>query len=464
MSTIKRHLILLEWNELCPPLLARWMADGVLPNFKKFFDDSQIFTTVADAGPPALEPWIQWYSMHVGLPYHEHQVFRLTEGPRAGHTDIWEALRAGGLTTMSCSSMNNRGFQQEGGLFLGDPWCTSERAYPHELQVIQDFVASNVQEYTNPNAGSKGEMLRNFLLTMVKRGLRPSTVVSILKQLVSERVGDRRQSYRRAFVLDWLLNDIMRWYWRRDRPDFASFFLNSTAHMQHAYWRHMEPDTFSIRPEERELAVYGNAIKAAYQNMDRLLGDFFKLEREGATLVLASALSQQPFIDAEAAGGRRYYRPRDVKALLAMLDINPVSNEPVMTHQYVLRFHSQDELESARARLSAPRIGDEPLLRAYDAAGGEGLMFDCAPRGDVDPDARITVNNQDAGFFEHFYAIEQSKSGKHHPDGILWWKDGNHHIHDEKVSVLDVFPTIVGWFGAPMPQAANYSGRDLLAG
>ncbi len=30
------RIILIEFNELCPPLLEEWMAVGVLPNFKSF--------------------------------------------------------------------------------------------------------------------------------------------------------------------------------------------------------------------------------------------------------------------------------------------------------------------------------------------------------------------------------------------------------------------------------------------
>ena len=63
------NLILLEFNELCPPLLTRWMAEGRLPNFKRFHDASAVFITEADErAAPNLEPWIQWYSVHTGLP------------------------------------------------------------------------------------------------------------------------------------------------------------------------------------------------------------------------------------------------------------------------------------------------------------------------------------------------------------------------------------------------------------
>src|SRR5215470_15527589 len=94
-----RKVIVLEFNELCPPLLERWMSAGKLPHFKRFYDSSRIFTAVADeARPDRLEPWIQWYSVHTGLSHRQHGVLHLTDGPAAGHQDIWHMLAEHGYT------------------------------------------------------------------------------------------------------------------------------------------------------------------------------------------------------------------------------------------------------------------------------------------------------------------------------------------------------------------------------
>src|SRR3974390_3134041 len=103
------RMILLEFNELCPPLLKKWMAGGELPNFKRFYDSSDVYLTEADElKAPNLEPWIQGYSLHTGLPFSVHRVFQLTDGPRADHLDIWSALQNHGKKVWNCSSMNAR--------------------------------------------------------------------------------------------------------------------------------------------------------------------------------------------------------------------------------------------------------------------------------------------------------------------------------------------------------------------
>jgi len=96
-------ILLLEFNEICPPLLKRWMDQGKLPNFTALYNSSQVFTSIADVSEPDyLEPWIQWYSIHTGLPYDEHKVFYLTDGPEADHSDIWCRLAGLGKSVMNC--------------------------------------------------------------------------------------------------------------------------------------------------------------------------------------------------------------------------------------------------------------------------------------------------------------------------------------------------------------------------
>src|SRR4028118_1585184 len=143
-------VIVLELNELCPPLLDRWMADGSLPNFKRLHDSSDVFQTQADVTEPdKLEPWIQWYSIHTGLSYDQHGVYHLTDGARAEHQDIWRAVIDAGRTACSFASMNVRPFAAPGSLFVGDPWTENGDAHPPELNVYNRFVGHNVREYSH---------------------------------------------------------------------------------------------------------------------------------------------------------------------------------------------------------------------------------------------------------------------------------------------------------------------------
>ena len=464
-----RPVIVMEFNELCSPLLRQWMDEGRLPNFARLHAQSDVFTTDADVSDPAqLEPWIQWYSSHTGLAYDQHKVFHLTDGPRAGFSGIHRIALDAGRRVGSFASMNVAPFAKPGSFFVGDPWSENGDASPSELNVYNRFVSWNVREYSNAsNRLSLGDYA-GFLSFMLGHGLSPTTIAGIVRQLVSERLGDRRLSYKRVALLDRLQFDVFRSYYRKLRPDFATFFLNSTAHLQHSYWRHMQPDAFTIRPDAGEMAVYGDAVRFGYEAMDKLVGSFAALaDRSGAMLVFMTALSQQPFLRHEEFGGQHFHRPHNVERFLKQLGIAYVSVDPTMTHQYMAHFASDADRDTARARLSALSM-KEGGRRVFDfptVEGAEGLYFGCQISTNVGSNAIIIDESigTSMSFGSVFYRIDAIKSGRHHPNGALWFRTGRGRVHEEHVSILDVFPTILDLLAVPLPRDADYRGRSMAS-
>lgn len=459
-------LIALELNELCPALLKQWMDEGLLPNFSRLYRQSDVFVTRADVTDPALlEPWIQWYSIHTGLGYDQHRVFHLTEGARASHPDIYRLLVDAGRRVASFASMNVAPFAAEGSVFVGDPWSENGDAHPAELNVYNRFVSHNVREYSNASGRMGAGDYARFLAFMASHGLSGQTVAGILAQLGSERIGDRRLAWRRVALLDQLQFDVFRSYFRKYQPHFSSFFANSVAHLQHSYWRHMQPDAFTVRPSDDEMAVYGDAIRGGYLAMDGIVGRFLALAaREGATLMFASALSQQPFLRHEALGGQHFYRLHDVAATLKRLGVAYHDVAPTMTHQYLMQCGSDEAAQAARTRLDALRLGDGQAVFGFpkvESAAGS-LYFGCQVSTRTDAETAIVDGQANAPlrFGDLFYQIEAIKSGSHHPEGCLWIQTGHHREHAEKPSILDILPTQLEMLGVPMPLGA-FQGRSL---
>lgn len=455
-------VILIEFNELTPHLLDTWMASGDLPNFKRFHDRSHVFTTEADDFDPAnLEPWIQWYSIHTGLPFQQHGVFHLTDGPRAGHPDVWNVLHGHGKRVWNCASMNARGFSFAGSAFLPDPWCTTEPAHPVELAAFQRFVAHHVQEHARPENGFGLRGNVDFAAFMLTHGLQLSTMSAIVRQLLSELSSSGDTRWRRVALLDRLQFDVFRHYYRRFKPDFCSFFVNSTAHLQHAYWRHMNPGAFTVQPSTEEVGKYKDAILFGYQKMDRLLGEFEALAGRDTQLIIATALSQQPYTKYEAIGGHHFYRLHSAENLFATLGIAAEKILPVMTHQFLAHFADEAQAKRAKDLLSRLTLDGSPVF-GFDSSEPHTLYFGNQVHTLVEPGSRIrTSTNSDEGldYYEVFYRIGEMKSGRHHPDGCLWIRNGEHQRHQDKVSVLDILPTILAMYGLPTHA---FAGRPLL--
>lgn len=457
-----KKVILVEFNELCPALLDQWMASGDLPNFKCLHQVSDVYVTQADATDPVnLEPWIQWYSIHTGLPFDQHNVFHLTDGPRAGHPDIWSVLHQAGKKVWNCSSMNARQFAYPGSAYLPDPWCTTEASHPPELGVFHHFVSQQVREYSNSKNGLSAKDAFDFIDFMLRHGLSLSTVMAVFKQLFSEFQSGGKTSWKRATLQDRFLFDVFSHYFKKINPDFSTFFANSTAHLQHSFWRHMEPEKFTVKPSAQELERYHTAIFTGYVQMDRLLGDFIQMAGTDARLVFATALSQQPYLKYEHVGGHNFYRPHSIENIFNKLGLQAQSLQPVMTHQYLATFANENQAQAARQALESLTVAGVPVFGFADAEANS-LYFGGQIRNVLPKDTLITSAIYPAlntGFFDLFYKIEGLKSGRHHPDGCLWVQSGTHHAHAKKVSILDIFPTVAKLLAVPV---SGYAGQALV--
>lgn len=460
------NIIVMEFNELCPALLERWIGEGRLPNFARLQQQSDVFITDADVRDSGqLEPWIQWYSTHTGLAYDQHHVFHLTEGARADHDDVYRTLMRAGHRVACFAGMNARGFAAPGSLYLGDPWSENENAYPAELETYNRFVSRNVREYSNAGNRLKAADYARFLSFMLAHGLRVSTIHKLASQLVQERIADRRLSYRRAALLDRLQFDVFRWYYNRNKPSFATFFINSTAHLQHSYWRHLEPQAFEVKPSADELAVYGDAIRFGYEAMDKLVGDFLDLAgRNDARLIFMTALSQQPFLKHESKGGQKFYRLYDVERFFHEWDIAYAEVSPTMTNQYLVHFEDPAHAQDARNRLAAFVMENGHGVFDIRDAANHGLYFGCGLHGGVAPDALVThaTSGQQVRFGDMLYMLDAMKSGCHHPEGALWIAGGSGRKHPDHVSILDVFPTILDLLDVPAPEDNGRRGVSVV--
>lgn len=466
MNAPARPIIFAEFNELCPWLIDQWIEEGVLPNFAKLRDRSAVFETRADVEDPGqLEPWIQWYSLHTGLAFEQHGVFHLTDGAKASHDDLWHVLNRHGRKVGSFASMNTRPFAFADSFYVADPWSDDGNASPAELDIYGRFVAQNVREYSNPDAALGLGDYAQFLGFMLRRGLSPKTIAKIVRQLAHEKLVDGKDSWKRAALLDWLQFDVFRHYQKRYRPDFATFFINSTAHLQHSYWRAFQPEKFTVKPSAEDQRRYGDAIRFGYRAMDELLGEFMALADEcGAMLVFMTALSQQPFLRCEDMGGKHFYRMRDVERFFRAFDLPFATIDPTMTHQFFVRFANANDKAKVDAALDGFIFPDATRVFDKNKRESDGIYFGCGLATDAPDDLAFTdPAGQSHSFGTHFYRIDATKSGCHHPAGALWFANGKPKRVAEPVSILDVFPTTLELQGVDPSPYKDRRGKSLVS-
>ena len=457
-------MILLEFNELSPALMDTFIEQGNLPNFKRLRDASQVFTTDAEEVAPNLDPWIQWVTVHSGLSFDQHGIHHLGDGDKLAVKSLWDMIGAQGKTVWVCGSMNIKYDKPIRGAVIPDPWTVGTSPSPDELAPYYLFVQRNVQEYTNDRVPlSKGDYAR-FLKFMAMHGLSGHTISSIMRQLWSERRTGKGK-WKRATILDKLQRDVFLHYFKKLRPVFSTFFLNSTAHFQHAHWRNMDPEPFKIKPTDADQAEYQHAVRYGYEEMDRVVGDIVASAPSNATVILATALSQQPCLIYEDIGGKTFYRPRTFEPLVEFAGITGcLKVEPVMSEQFHLRFASEKDAANAADRLSALRIDGRQAM--HIERRDTNVFSGCTIFTPLDHEVLLEEGSTGKAtpFFRLFYQVESLKSGMHHPEGILWMRiPGNRpSVRLEKVSLRDLPPTILSMFGIEKPD--YMTGKVLPVG
>jgi hypothetical protein len=465
MSNSEASVILLEFNELCPSLIHRFIGEGRLPNFKRFYEESLVHTTEAAERAPYVDPWIQWPTVHTGLNFAEHGIERLNEGHKQPAKRIWDLLSERGLRVWVCGSMSSNYKLPLNGHLMPDPW-TTHVAPSQELEPFFRFVQRNVLEYTNKRVPiTKADYLK-FGLFLVRHGLSWQTTHAVVRQLIEERKG--RGRWKRAMLLDKMQFDVFQHFYRRIRPHFATLFLNSTAHYQHFYWRNMEPNLFKVQPSEREQQEFGTAIQTGYEQMDRILGRMFLLAGSNVTLVLSTAISQEPYLDFENLGGKVLHRPYDFTQLFEFAGIAPTTFAPVMAHQFHVYFSDEAAALKAERGLLALRLRQEQLMIVRRT--GNQLFSECRV---YTPQATDAYVSGEAGakrpFSELFYQVEGMRSGMHNPDGLLWIRrpDRKHVVREKKVPLAAIAPSLLSLLGIAPPnqmreKSLGFFGAELV--
>ncbi len=443
-----RPMISLEFNELSPTLMDQFIGEGKLPNFARLKEQSQVFVTEAEEIAPNLEPWIQWITIHTGLSYKEHGVFDLGDGHKVPYPRIWDLLSEQGRKVWICGSMNAAFEKPPKGYFLPDPWSVGAHPYPEgEFGTFFNYVCTNVQEHTRDSmAVSKMDHLR-FLAFMLGHGLSLASIRAILAQLNRERSGKYR--WQRAVLLDRLQWDVFAHYWNREHPDFSTFFVNSTAHFQHCYWRNMNPDPFTLKPKPGEQEEYKDAIQFGYQSMDKLVGECLDMAGPDTVVVLSTALSQQPCVIYEHFDGKVVYRVNDPGEFFTYAGIKGAYRyAPVMAEQFHLYFQSAADAAEAVRLMKAMTCDGKPLmfvtLKENEVFGGCGIYQQASPNAAVKNSA-----GEAKPFSKLFYLASGVKSGMHHPDGIFWIRDRAQKASAaaQRISLRQVAPTMLGHFG-----------------
>lgn len=419
-----KRVIQLELNEISYPVVARLMAKNELPNFQKINRKWHFHETTSETEYDKIEPWIQWVTAHTGKTFAEHQIFRLGDAPNLKHTQIWETLSEAGIESSIIGSMNATRGKTTGGIFFSDPWALQNDTYPQTLRPLWEMISSKVKGHATTELTAKD--LVDGLKACVSLKLPLKIYWKIANQIVSQK-RNKLNKWRLAGIFDIFLSEIFKSVLNTTNHGYYTLFLNSVAHYQHHYWRNFDDTPFDASIQYDDIAQDHDPITYGYKIMDEIIGSIFKMvEKDKDTLVIiASGLSQEPYIEKEAIGGMNYYRLKDHEAFAGLVGLD-ASYEvfPLMSRDWQIKYQDERTRLEALRKLTGLTIKGQPLFNIKEDTEGFIFVETKFYQGNTKGEEILDANGKSVALFDDVFSNIAIKSGHHCGEGNLWLSKG----------------------------------------
>tara|TARA_B100000965_G_scaffold406269_1_gene444302 strand:- start:2711 stop:3985 length:1275 start_codon:yes stop_codon:yes gene_type:complete len=401
---MNKKLILIELNEFNKELLEKAVIKLNLPNIKYLLSLKYTKTYSVDLEEhQGLDPWVQWVSIHTGVPLLIHKVKRLGEVPNLKNAQIWEELSEKGITSGVWGAMNASKNDSKGcKFFLPDPWTFSESAFPEKLNRFLSLPRYYAKNYIKPS-----------IFSLVKTSLKTASVIFDKIYLISlvPEISYSLLSLFKHGIHNYVLFSLFDLISTRLfinfkiylRPSFSLVFLNSLAHLQHHKW---------------DKIFINEPTKFCLLTIDKILGMIFKTITEDEALIVTNGLSQKN------VQGENYciYRQKNPSDFLLSIGISFIDIEQCMTNESHIFFKTIEEKEKATEILSNVRFGDQCLFDVeIDKINSLKLYYQFDYFDFIEPNSKFNIGSSEYDFYEYFTLLAR-RTGSHVPEGDLFSK------------------------------------------
>ncbi|MDQ7730926.1 hypothetical protein [Halomonas sp. SpR8] len=415
-------MLVIELNEFSADLLRKIAGREnltFLQEVLQWHQDRSWSEDTYDSG--FLEPWVQWVSVHSGVPSTTHQIKNLGDIPSLSAKQIWEKWSDKGQSSVIWGVMNgSRGTADKCHAFIPDPWTFSENAYPSEytsLIELPRYLAKNYLDISKRKVALSGSKLlasmirhtssRDFLDAMrfLVQGLKQFGPAHIVFIVFFEYLS--AMAFLRAT--------------KRFQPDHAILFLNTLAHTQHHYW--LSRDGHSCPQLAFAAKAINEILTKVFQKAPPSLGE---------KKCVMNALSQTCTLDEPAW---ILHRPHNPASFIELLGIKPISIEPLMTHDAHLHFSTQERTQEAYDILRSVEINGKPMLHVEkNLTDSRVLFYRLDFFNPVDDSTVFQHNGTQSRFKEHFASIVK-RTGKHIPEGTVLtnWEAFDRSIYNHEI-------------------------------
>lgn len=443
-----RRLVLLALNEVNFDVVDSYVKEAPqgFPNLARLLSGASVRST-AEETYELLEPWIQWPSIHTGLPFSGHRIFRLGDVVGSSAPQVFERLEAEGLKVGCVSAMNAENRLRQPAYFIPDPWTKTAADSSWWSRVLAEAISQTV----NDNSLGRISTRSAFHIALgLARFARPRNY-ALYARLAGTSKG---APWRKALLLDLFLHDLHTSLFRRKSPHFSTVFLNAGAHIQHHYFfsSSVVQGKTGLRNPEWYVPTGTDPIREMLVVYDRIVGQI--VEMEDTEVVVSTGLTQKPYDRL-----KYYYRLREHAKFLELVGVRGGSVAPRMTRDFVIDFQTREAAEAGEDRLRRIKVHgtDQPLFGEIDNRG-ESLFVTLTYPLQITSDTYIDVDGRPVPLLPHvtFVAL---KNGMHHNSAFSFFSknvaayapaDGSH--------VKDLHSTILRFLSPEARRSHDLAG------
>jgi len=400
-----KRLTVIELNEFAVPLLQRGAEELGLVHVARLLSLPHSTTTTDDRiEHRGLDPWVQWVSVHTGVPSSVHGIIHLGDTPSAlGQPQLWETLSRQGVTSGIWGAMNaTRAGAEHCLFFLPDPWTFSEEAYPaplNDLLALPRYYSKNYLDVSFRKFALYTLRLAKFVATS-------GALAALIADMPLVLRGILRNGVNNAVLFslfDLFSASLFVKYRRKCKPQLSVIFLNSIAHLQHHRWS----------KDDR----LGRDLEFGLRVIDRVLGILFDNLEPGEGVIVMNALTQRNIVGEKP---RICYRQVNPARFLESIGLEFRSVEQLMTNDAHVFFENPTVRDQAADLLEKAMLEGVPLFHVErNPSDPRKLFYQVDFWDEVTPAAKATINGREIRFLEYFEAIV-ARTGAHVPEGDVF--------------------------------------------
>ena len=322
---------------------------------------------------------------------------------------IYEIIEEKGFKVGAISPMNADNRLKDPAYFIPDPW-TQTRS---DDSTFSKNVTKMLQQSVNEN--SSGKVSFRSIITILQIFFKTFSIKNSIK-LVSLIFFALIKRWKKSLVLDYIIHLLNIYFLKKKKPDFATVFFNAGAHIQHHYYFNSEHYNGSLKNPQWYIKNKTDPIKYMIKIYDDIIGDYLKFcKNKNYKIILATGLRQVAYDKVKF-----YYRLKNHSLFLKEMGIQFLKINPRMTRDFEIIFENNDDLMSAKKKLSEIRLQKDNIKIFNEIeTRSKSLFVTLTYPKEIKKNDHIIYKNKKYNFFNKvvFVAI---KNGMHDSKGYAF--------------------------------------------